>query len=127
MKNFYEATVIRSTLTLPIKLTLDPIGMLPCLVKINNTVVYEDTINKQQVITHLITLNSPIDISIQIYRHHPDAIKISLAIDDHDILPLYQRLADPPTCYLDNNNIWTFKISNFYSWYHEITGQGWII
>ena len=127
MKNFYEATVIKPGLTIPVKLTLDPIGSLPCLIKINGTTVYEDTIRNTKEIIQNIPLNDAVNISIQIYRHHPDALQVSLTINDYDVLPVYQHLANPPTCYLDQNNIWTFNISNFYPWYHEITGQGWII
>jgi len=127
MKNFYEATVIRPTLTIPIKLILDPIGSVPCWVKINGATVYEDTISAVEEICQDIPLNGAIDISVQIHRQHPDAVKISLVIDSNDILPLYQQLANPPTCYLDSNAIWTFSIPNFYPWLHEITGQGWII
>ena len=127
MKNFYESTVIRPALTIPVKLTLDPIGTLPCLVKINGIVVYEDTIDTIKEIIQEIPLNSAINIGVQIYRHHPDAVKVSLDIDSNNILPLYQHLANPPTCYLDSNTVWTFNIPNFYSWYHKITGQGWII
>ena len=126
MKNFYEATVTRPVLTIPIKLTLDPLGVLPCMVKINGSVIYENTISSSQIILKESALTDDINISIQIYRNHPDALKISLIIDDHDILPLYQHLANPPTCYLDSNNIWTFGIPSFYPWIHEITGQGWI-
>jgi len=46
-------------------------------------------------------------------------------INGHDVLPVYQHLADPPTNWITCN--WTFEILEpFYPWYHEITGQGWI-
>ena len=127
MKNFYEATVIKPSLTIKVRLTLDPIGSLPCVVKINGITVHEDIIRNTKEIIQNIPLNNAVDISIKVYRHHPDALQVSLTIDDHDILPIYQHLANPPTNYLDFNGEWTFSIADFYPWYHEITGQGWII
>ena len=126
MKNFYEATVTKPTLKLAVSLTLEPIGELPCLVKINDTIVFENTLSDTIVIDHKLELEDPVDISVQIYRHHPDAVVASLAIDGIEILPRYLHLANPPTNYLDRSGIWTFKIPSFYPWLHDITGQGWI-
>jgi hypothetical protein len=48
-----------------------------------------------------------------------------LIINGHEVLPVYQHLANPATNWITHN--WTFTISGpFYPWYHEITGQGWI-
>lgn len=127
MKNFYEATVTKHTLNLAVSLTLTPVGKLPCLVKINGATVFEDTVSDTTVIDHAIRLEDPIDINIQIYRHHPDAVIISLTADGIEILPRYLHLAVPPTNYLDQSGSWTFKIPSFYPWLHEITGQGWIV
>jgi hypothetical protein len=126
MKNFYEATVTKPSLTLAISLTLEPIGKLPCLVKINGATLFDNTLSDKIVINHKIGLEDCVDISIQIYRHHPDAVVASLTIDDIEILPRYLDLANPPTNYLDRSGIWTFKIPSFYPWHHEITGQGWV-
>jgi len=126
MKNFSELTDIKSTLTIRIKFTVTPVGSLPCLVKLGSKILYEDIIKKTQIFDVELPLTDPIDLTVQIYRHHPDAVILNLSVDDHEILPKYQHLANPPTHYLDFNQSWTLKIPNFYPWYHEITGQGWV-
>jgi hypothetical protein len=126
MKNFSEATAIKPTLTVKVKFTVTPIGQVPCLIKIGTKTLFENTIKEPQTFDLVLPLTDPIDLSVQIYRHHPDAVILHLSIDGYDILPKYQHLATPSTVYLDISGIWTLNIPNFYPWYHEITGQGWI-
>jgi len=126
MKNFSEATIIKSALTVNVKFTFTPIGQVPCLVKFGNKTLYEDTIKEPLTVDLDVPLTDPIDLSVQIYRHHPDAVIISLTIDDINIIPMYQNQATPPTNYIDFNSTWTLNIPNFYPWYHELTGQGWV-
>jgi hypothetical protein len=128
MKNFSEATVIKSDLKLKVVLELKAVDTCPCQIKINDELIYfGDLIGTNIFISH-IGLCSPINVQMMIDRHHPQAIEItSLKIDDNQILPLYQHLATPPTNYLDFTGSWIFNVPNFYPWFHEITGQGWII
>lgn len=134
MKNFYEATVTRPTMMMEVCLELTPVnGPVVCVVKLNNNTIGHDGSSDQLTITEKTKLHSqvplidPIEVSVQlINRVHPDALEASLVIDSYNILPNYQHLANPPTCYLDTNNIWQFKIENFYTWLHDVTGQGWI-
>ena len=126
MKNFSEATAIKPTLTVKVKFTVTPLGQVPCLIKLGSKTLYEDTIKEAQTFDLDLPLTDPIDLSVQIYRHHPDAVVLALTIDGYEILPKYQHLATPPTDYVDFNTTWTFKIPSFYPWYHGITGQGWI-
>ena len=72
-------------------------------------------------------LTDPLNLSINIKRTHPTAVIINVIVDGFLIIPLYQNLAVPPTDYIDFNDKWSLDIPNFYQWYHEITGQGWII
>ena len=47
-----------------------------------------------------------------------------ITINQKEVLPIYQHLAQPATNWITSN--WTFKVPvPFYPWYHEITGQGW--
>jgi len=126
MKNFSEATVIKPTLTVKVKFTVTPLGQVPCLIKIGTKILYEDTIKEPQAFDLELSLADSIDLSVEIYRCHPDAVVVSLTIDDINIIPMYQNQATPPTNYIDFNGIWTIKIPSFYPWYHELTGQGWI-
>ena len=126
MKNFYEAITTKSISTVNVKLTLTPVGNVPCLIRDNNQIHYDGIVITNQIIEWNVPLTNTIDIGILIRRAHPDALEIALSIDDIDILPLYQNRAVPPTSYINFNTEWTFTIPSFYPWYHEITGQGWI-
>jgi len=127
MKNFYEATDIKSNLKLKLILELNAIGICPCQITINNHLeIYGGLVGNTIIIKEL-PLTDPIRIKIDIDRIHPQAIEIlRLAIDDHEILPIYQHIATPPTNYLDFTGSWMLEIPNFYAWHHKITGQGWI-
>ena len=48
MKNFSEATAIKPTLTVNVKFTVTPMGQVPCLIKLGNKTLYEDTIKEVQ-------------------------------------------------------------------------------
>jgi hypothetical protein len=126
MKNFSELTYIKSTLTIKIKLSVTPVGILPCLIKLGSEILYEDLITQPQIFDVELPLTDSIDLTVQINRHHPTAVILDLSIDGYEIIPKYQHLATPPTDYINFNTTWTFKIPNFYPWYHNITGQGWI-
>lgn len=48
-------------------------------------------------------------------------------INGLEVLPKYQHLASNGACYIDKLGIWKMDIpSNFYAWYHAISGQGFI-
>lgn len=127
MKNFYEATVIKPDLKLKMVLELKAIDICPCRVFINDHMEFYGGMVGTNIFTKELNLTSPINIKITVDRQHPQAIEIvNLKIDDFEIMPIYLNQADPPTNYLDFTGIWTLTIPNFYPWYHEITGQGWI-
>jgi hypothetical protein len=126
MKNFSEATDIKPTLQCNVKLVLTPIGTLPVMITADTRTVYEDTISGPKTLEWTVALTDPIDVRIQVYRHHPDAVVVALYIDDIEILPMYQDQCNPPTCYINFNSVWHFQIPSFYPWLHSISGQGWI-
>jgi len=127
MKNFYEATVTKPTLTLDINLVLTPAGRnIPCRVTINNEIVVDNTVSEARTILRQVNLMDPVNISIQIERQHPQALEVSLLIDNYEIIPKYLHCAVPPTHYIDFNEEWSISIPNFYRWYHSTTGQGWV-
>ena len=128
MKNFYEATVIKSDLKLKMVLELKAIGICPCQIFINDNLEFYGGLVGNNTFIKELPLTDPIHIKITVDRTHPQAIEIlNLSIDGYGILPVYQHTANPPTDYLDFSGNWTIEIPNFYPWYHEITGQGWII
>jgi len=128
MKNFSEATAIKSTLQLKMVLDLKAIDICPCQIKINDQLeFYGDLVGNNTIIKHLV-LDDPFKLEIIVDRQDPQAVEIvSLKIDDYEIMPLYLGHSSPPTNYIDFTGNWTFKIPNFYPWLHEITGQGWIV
>ena len=96
MKNFSELTAIKSTLTVHIRFTVTPVGHLPCLVKLGNKTLYEDIIKEVQTFEIDLPLTDTIDLSVQIYRQHPQAIIISgLYIDGYEAGTGYSELIDP--------------------------------
>lgn len=128
MKNFYEATVIKPDLKLKMVLELKAIGICPCRIFINDHLEFYGGLVGTNIFTKELDLTAPITIRFEVDRQHPQAIQISkLSIDGYEILPIYQHKANPPTDYLDFSGIWTIEIPDFYPWYHETTGQGWII
>ena len=126
MKNFYEATVIKDTLQLDIKVLLTPIEQCYCQLSINNNILLDDVLTTPRKLEFRMPLLSNLEFNIKIVREHPQAIIVDLDIDGNDILPTYMQLANPPTQYLDLTGSWRLSIPNFYVWYHNITGQGWI-
>jgi hypothetical protein len=128
MKNFLELTAIKPTLKLDISLLLVSVEQCDCIVEINGETVSTGLITNSVEFKKQIGLTEAIDISITVKnRQHPEAIIISgLYIDGHEVMPTYQHLASPPTNYIDFDGVWCLRIPNFYPWYHEITGQGWI-
>ena len=127
MKNFSEATVIKPTLELKMILDLKAIGICPCQIKINDQLEFQGGLVGNNTFIRHLALTDTIEVKITVDRQHPQAIEIvGLKIDDHKIMPLYLNQSNPPTNYLDFTGTWTLTIPNFYPWYHEITGQGWI-
>lgn len=128
MKNFYEATVTKPTLTPTIELMLTPVEQCVCVALINGNVVHDGLLDSHKsILVKGYPINGPIDFMIIVTRQHPEAVEIKVVVDGHEIIPLYQAHANPPTNYLDFNGKWTLHIPNFYPWYHEVTGQGWIV
>jgi len=126
MKNFLEATATKPTLKLEVVLRVKPVGNVKARLRINDA-TWITEVTKEETFIHEIGLTIPVDLQIQIDRKHPEALEVSVDIDGHAILPIYYKSAGISTCYINTNDTWKLNIPNFYSWYHEIIGQGWII
>jgi len=77
----------------------------------------------------LFNLFSPIDlvVNLQDFDEGSSGIEVGLKVNELEVLPKYQHLADKGTCYIDKLGVWTMTIpANFYTWYHAISGQGFI-
>lgn len=128
MKNFLEATVIKSQAKLNLSIFLKSVGECECRLIVNNIVISDGILPQSFEFETQVRLTDPINISMVINnRQHPQAVIINgIYIDGYEIMPKYQQHSIPPTNYLDSNLTWTLEIPNFYPWYHGITGQGWI-
>lgn len=122
---------------IPVEIQLKHIGRPDYVVVINNIIF-----DNQVKIIHSINLLDPITIAIvlqnKIYTlDYETAIIIEkLSIDNIDIIPQYDYLADyqndhnnnDPTHYLGFNGKWTLTIDRpFYQWLHRVSGQGWLL
>ena len=128
MKNFSEATVIKSKLMLDVNLVISPMcGDTYCQIELNQKVLFVGLVSEKTNLNIEVPLCAPLHFKFFVERTHPQAIHIDLlAVDGREVLPLYLNQASPPTSYLDFTGIWELSIPSFYPWYHEITGQGWI-
>mgnify|MGYP006270952011 CR=1 FL=1 len=124
MKNFYEATVIRESLTHDIILTLEPVEWCYCRLTINDTVLLSKVITEPTVLEYKSNINDSIDIKIDSRRQHPGAVLVKLTINDINILPDFKHMSNPPTDYLSTNGSWQLYIDHFYKWYYNVSGKG---
>jgi hypothetical protein len=122
MKNFSELLVTRPDLTVIIEL------------RIHGRVSYQANINQHIVDIYskkTFDLDSLLNFSIQLddFDEGTSGIEIvEFSVDGLEILPLYRHVASPPTHYIDKLGIWNLNIPlPFYQWYHDISGQGWLL
>ena len=78
--------------------------------------------------TIFLDLFSPIQLTCQIANVDKGAVEIKrFSVNNKEILPVYQHLANPPVAWIDKTGIWRMDIpAPFYTWYHKISGQGWV-
>jgi hypothetical protein len=128
MKNFSEATGIKSDLMLDVSLAISPMcGATYCQIELNQKLLFAGLVSKKTILNSEVPLCDPLHFKFFVERTHPRAIQIDLlTVDGKEVLPLYMHHASPPTSYLDFTGHWELSIPNFYPWYHEITGQGWV-
>lgn len=128
MKNFCEAMVIRNKLTLLVIIELKSINNCWCKVEVNGELIHQGAMFATSELRQHVPLNEPLHIKITSNNEHNQAIDIKkITVDGFEVMPLYQAHAKPSTSYLDKSTEWEINIPSFYPWYHEITGQGWII
>jgi hypothetical protein len=77
----------------------------------------------------LFDLFSPIDLSINLleFDEGTSGVEVELSVNGLNVLPKYQHVSSKQTNYIDKLGIWKMEIpANFYTWYHAISGQGFI-
>jgi hypothetical protein len=106
-----------------VELSIKRHGRTQSLVQLNGFVVNVDDI----------TFNIDLLDSVEIFADLLDfdegtsGLEVFLTINGHEILPKYQHLSSNKKSYVDTKELWWYRIpSPFYTWYHEISGKGWI-
>jgi hypothetical protein len=137
MKRYSDLLGIDTQLNL--KLELEPIGIPDISVTIaDNQSDYLLSDNK--IIEYTIDLLQPFSVIIELRNKqysldYETAVIVRLSVDNIDIVPKYDYLADyindhdnhDPASYLGFNGKWTLTVDRpFYHWLHLHSGQGWL-
>jgi len=139
MKTYSDLTDIDTRLTLTID--IEPVGLPDARIIVNRDSIDYPGLSAPIKLNYQLSLLDPIDIDIRLSNkqyttEYETAIKFKIYIDNIEIIPKYDYLAeyvndhdnDNPTNYLGFNGKWTLTIDRpFYHWLHEHSGQGWLI
>ena len=140
MKNYSDLQGIDTRLELSIKLR--PINQPNIWVKVNHDLIGYTGLSDSIQLDYQIGLFDNINIVIELYNkdynniNETAVIIDNITVDNIDIIPKYDYLADytndhdnnNPTSYLGFNGKWTLTFDRpFYHWLHEHSGQGWLI
>ena len=140
MKNYSDLQDINKLI--PVSIQIEPVGQPRVDVVVNNTVIDYQLLTRTVTYTEFVDLLNPITVSIiltdKVYtQEHETAVIIKrLSVDNIDLTPNYDYLADyqndhnnnNPTNYLGFNGKWTLTIDRpFYQWLHHVQGQGWLL
>lgn len=123
IKTFSDITAIDTRRKLVVDLSVVRHGRTRSFIQLNGFVINVDQI------TFELDLFDPVDLAIDLldFDEGTSGLEIALAVNGCEVLPKYQHLSSNKKCYIDTKDTWYFSIpANFYSWYHEISGQGWI-
>ena len=124
---------------LNVKLELEPIGTPDVSVTIADY-RQDYLLSNNRIINYTVDLLQPFSVIIELRNKQysldrETAVIIKLSVDNIDIVPKYDYLADyvndhdnhNPTSYLGFNGKWTLTIDRaFYHWLHAHSGQGWL-
>ena len=143
MNNFSELQATK--INLPVVIVLDPIyqTQAPCItVTAATQVLFHGNLLDSITLTWDIDLLRTFDISIELNDKndqvdHTSAVIVSqLTIDSHNLVPQWSHLAqytneknyNLPTTHLGFNGNWKITVDKpFYQWWHQVTGQGWLL
>lgn len=123
IQNFSDITDIDTKGCLQIQLKLTRHGTTITQAKVNQWVLTQDQVRLD------LDLFDAIQVEVQLleFDEGVSGVEVALQVNDIEILPKYQHLSSNKKCYIDTFDPWTFTIpNNFYLWYHEVSGQGFI-
>lgn len=99
------------------------------LVAVHGDTEFQLTINGQHIESPLFTLYQDLmdPIDLRCIKSEKGTVTIEkLLINSKEILPLYGHVTSNQKHWI-NETAWHLSIpSNFYQWYHDLSGQGWI-
>jgi len=140
MKTYSDLQAIDTRLHLHIE--LKPVGTPDITVSVNNIADSYSGLNNIIQLDYHVDLLDIFNINIELHNKiysldNETAVIINrLSVDNVDIIPKYDYLAEyindhannNPTSYLGFNGKWTLTIDRpFYHWLHLHSGQGWLI
>ena len=120
IKTFSDVLDIKTRDQLQIRLVIRVHGAIHYRLRLNGHLITDlDT-------EYSVDLFSPVNLKCTVIDANQGAVEIKLlTVNDTEILPRYQHLANPQTAWITSN--WEFDIhESFYPWFHRISGQGWI-
>jgi hypothetical protein len=137
MKRYSDLQDIDTRLQL--RLELEPIGTPDISVTVADR-QQDYLLSDNKIVEYAVDLLQPFCVAIELknkqYRlDRETAVIVRLSVDDIDILPKYDYLAEyvndhdcqDPTSYLGFNGKWTLTFDRpFYHWLHFHSGQGWL-
>jgi hypothetical protein len=137
MKRYSDLLDIDTRLNL--KLELEPIGTPEVSITIADY-RQDYLLSNNKIIDYTVDLLQPFSVIIELQNKQysldrETAVIFRLSVDDIEIVPKYDYLADyvndhdnhDPTSYLGFNGKWTLTVDRaFYHWLHLHSGQGWL-
>ena len=121
INNFSDLTAINTAGKLEVRIDLTIQGEINYVFTIN-----QKTIEHIQYFDLIESLSFECRVNSLVAGHSGIDIQ-RIAINGYEVLPLYQHIANPTTSYIDQIGIWRLYIPGpFYTWYHQLTGQGWV-
>jgi hypothetical protein len=140
MKNYSDLQDIDRLI--PVSIQVEPVGHPKVDIVVDDSGVNYQSLTNTITYTKFVDLMTPITLSIvlsdKIYTQEYETAVIirRLSIDNIDLIPNYDYLADyqndhnnnNPTSYLGFNGKWTLTIDRpFYHWLHQTQAQGWLL
>lgn len=122
IQTFSDVLDINTADQLQVRLVIVPHGNIHYRIRLNGHVITDlDTV-------YTIDLFNPVSVKCTVLDANAGAVEIKLlSINGTEVLPKYQHLARPQTAWIDQTGVWEFTTgSPFYTWFHEISGQGWV-
>lgn len=118
-KTFSDLTAIDTRIVLELQIEIATYGDPQYAITINGIEM------RGEVILYRCGLFDPIEISCS--KSEPGTVTIEkLSINNKEVLPRYGHLTSNQKHWITETT-WHLSIpSNFYQWYHEVSGQGWI-